>query len=102
MTLSAEFYTYRFPSALRLYTGWPLRTLAVDGWHHSGPRMILWPGFAINTIFYAATLWLLIPGPFALRRLIRRKRGLCVACGYDIRHAEHDVCPECGVLAAGG
>ena len=34
----------------------------------------IWPGFAINTIFFAATLWLLVCGPFALRRHIRRKR----------------------------
>ena len=59
----------------------------------------IWPGFAINTIFYGAILWLLIPGQFALRRLIRRKRGLCIACGYDLSHAEHEVCPECGAGA---
>ncbi len=53
-------------------------------------------GFLINTLFYAAILWPLICGPFVLRRLIRRKRGLCVACGYDLRHADHDACPECG------
>ncbi len=35
-----------------------------------------------------------------LRHLIRPKRGLCVACGYDIRHADHDACPECGVATA--
>ena len=55
----------------------------------------IWPGFAINTIFYAALLWLLVWGPFAMRRFIRRKRGLCVTCGYDLRHADHDACPEC-------
>ena len=38
------------------------------------PRRLIWPGFAINTIFYAAILWLLVCGPFALRRHIRRKR----------------------------
>ncbi len=59
----------------------------------------IWPGFAVNTAFYAAILWLLIPGPFALRRLIRRRRGVCRACGYDLRHAEHEACPECGVTA---
>ncbi len=60
------------------------------------PLRPIWPGFAFNTLFYAALLWLLIPVPFALRRHIRRKRGLCVACGYDLRHANHDACPECG------
>ncbi len=60
------------------------------------PYWPIWPGFGINTIFYAALLWLLICGPFVLRRHIRRKRGLCVACGYDLRHADHEACPECG------
>ena len=32
----------------------------------------------------------------AARRLIRRKRGLCIKCGYDLRGTEHEVCPECG------
>ncbi len=54
-------------------------------------------GFAINTVFYAVILSLLTLGPFTLRRLIRRKRGHCINCGYDLRGAEHEVCPECGV-----
>ncbi len=58
------------------------------------PLQPIWPGFAINTLFYAAVLWLLIPGPFALRRFIRVKRGLCPACAYRI--GESAVCSECG------
>ncbi len=69
------------------------------------PRVVpvrpFWPGFAVNTIFYAAILWLLIPGPFALRRFVRVKRGRCPACAYDLRHGEHDACPECGRLPGG-
>jgi hypothetical protein len=53
-------------------------------------------GFAVNTLFYAAILWLLIGGPFVLRRLIRRQRGRCPKCGYDLRHALSGGCPECG------
>ena len=57
----------------------------------------IWPGFAANTLFYAAILWLLIPGPFVLRRVIRVRGGRCGACGYDLKGAEHDrACPECG------
>ena len=62
--------------------------------------LLIWPGFAVNTVFYAALLWPLISGPFAVRRVIRRKCGLCVACGYDLRHADHDACPECGAATA--
>ena len=61
------------------------------------PLRPLWPGFAINTIFYAAILWFVMLGPFTARRIIRRKRGQCIKCGYDLRGAEHEVCPECGV-----
>lgn len=60
------------------------------------PLTPIWSGFIVNTLFYAVILWLLIPGPFTLRRLIRRKRGLCVKCAYDLRGTEHEACPECG------
>ena len=60
------------------------------------PLRPMWVGLAINTIFYAAILWVLTLGPFTARRLIRRKRGRCIMCGYDLSHAEHEVCPECG------
>ncbi len=57
---------------------------------------VLWPGFAINSVFYGVILWLLWSAPFTTRRLIRKQRGRCIKCGYDLRHAEHEVCPECG------
>ncbi len=91
--------------------GWPLRSFSwtmVTSGTYSGrsptiilsgrvlPLLPMWTGFAANTVFYAVVLWLLIPGPFVLRRVIRHRRGRCVACGYDLGHAEHDTCPECG------
>ncbi len=66
------------------------------------PLRPIWPGFAINSVFYAAILWLLTLGPFTARRFIRRRRGLCIKCGYDLRGAEHEVCPECGAGCDGG
>ncbi|MCH8824954.1 MAG: hypothetical protein IH984_15770 [Planctomycetes bacterium] len=61
------------------------------------PRQPIWPGFAINTIFYATILWLLTLGPFTARRIIRRKRNHCIKCGYDLRgNSGGEVCPECG------
>ena len=53
-------------------------------------------GLLINTLFYAVILWLHISGPFMLRRFLRCKRGLCVKCAYDMKGAEHVLCPECG------
>ncbi len=61
------------------------------------PVRPLWTGFLANVIFYAAMLWLLSFTHLAVHRSIRRKRGRCTKCGYDLRGAEHEVCPECGV-----
>ena len=58
------------------------------------PYTPIWPGFAINTFFYTALLWLLIPGPFVLRRFLRVRRGLCPKCAYPM--GESAVCTECG------
>ena len=58
------------------------------------PLRPIWPDFAVNSLFYAALLWLLIPGPFALRRFIRVRRSLCPKCAYPM--GESAVCTECG------
>ena len=62
------------------------------------PFLPIWPGFAINTTLYAAILWTLTLGPFTLRRIVRRKRGHCIKCGYDLRGhpGGGGACPECG------
>ena len=71
----------------------PFRTLPV--------RPIL-PGFLINTLFYAVIWFGLFLGIGAVRRTIRRKRGRCVKCVYDLRGTPVDVsgpgagCSECG------
>ena len=61
---------------------------------HVVPLGPIWPGFAINTVFYAAVLWLLFAAPFALRRRRRIKRGLCPKCAYPV--GTSDTCTECG------
>ena len=58
------------------------------------PIRPVWPGFAVNTVFHAVTTWLLICGPFVLRRFLRVRRGLCPKCAYPM--GESSVCTECG------
>jgi hypothetical protein len=58
------------------------------------PYRIAWPGFAINTIFYAGVLWMMFVIPGTIRRRRRLKRGLCPNCAYLI--GTSPVCTECG------
>lgn len=57
-------------------------------------------GFAVNTVAYASCLWLLYVLPRHLRMWLRHRRGCCTACGYDLRGAAHERCPECGTATA--
>jgi hypothetical protein len=82
--------------------------IAVPDWGNPGPSSVyqgskqprhlpylpLWPGFALNTLFYASLLGLLFLGPGRLRRYLRGRRGLCPACAYPV--GEGPVCTECG------
>jgi len=64
------------------------------------PMSIIPLGFAANTVLYASCVWaLLILLPRALRTHLRQRRGCCTACGYDLRGAAHERCPECGAPA---
>lgn len=57
-----------------------------------------WPGFGVDVALFAfgwLAFFLLIAW---LRRGYRAHRGLCVACKYDLRGAEHERCPECGAM----
>ncbi|MBK7403236.1 MAG: hypothetical protein IPJ41_01045 [Phycisphaerales bacterium] len=66
---------------------------------------VLWGGFA-HDLFALAVLAALLYSfagwkawftarPWS-RTARRRRRGLCMACGYDLRGIESGVCPECG------
>ena len=62
-----------------------------SGWMLSFPvgYLLLLPG----------VLWLLVALRRALRTYnlrFRHRRGLCLACGYDLRGNESGNCPECG------
>jgi hypothetical protein len=65
------------------------------------PVFPLWPGFALNTLFYATIAWVLWRIPILIRRHRRRARNLCVKCAYDRAGLGTGVaCPECGHSSA--
>jgi len=49
-----------------------------------------------SAALYGAPLWLLVFGPGEARRAIRRRRGRCPDCGYDLRGEYDGGCAECG------
>lgn len=114
------------PAFLEVATGWPRRSASYFAHYAEGggiykvrdglaladtvrainvtprviPLAIYWPGAIINTLVYAAALFL----PFTLipmmRRHLRCRAGRCPNCNYDLRGAPHTVCPECGAAIA--
>lgn len=58
-------------------------------------RVPMW--FSVIAGLLAAGLFTL-PLLLCVRAYVRRRRGLCVACGYDLRGTTGDACPECGQL----
>lgn len=61
------------------------------------PIGIHWRVFAANAAVYACTLWLPLAAWTGTRRALRRRRGLCGRCAYDLRGLPHSaVCHECG------
>jgi hypothetical protein len=79
-----------------LRTAWTRRIPLINGAKYKValPLQPIWPGFAINTLFYAGVLWVMCAVSLALRRMIRRRRGQCPACAYPI--GSSTVCTECG------
>ncbi len=63
------------------------------------PLYPIWPGFALNTLFYSLLAWRLWYLLLAARRWRQRRPGCCVRCGYDLTGiAAEPPCPECGTL----
>lgn len=82
--------------------GWPLRAIKTeDPPHPMDPARlhrilhgrVIWPGMIGNTLFYGTALLTFLGGPGWVRRAVRRRRGLCWRCGYNIKGLAR--CPEC-------
>lgn len=65
------------------------------------PLRPIWRGLAVNTVFFSALWALLLLAPPAVRRRLRRQRGRCPRCGYDLRGQASPGCPECGAGRTG-
>ena len=96
--------------------GWPLRCIAGEHWgeYHgqpgpyqntSGmlvafgaqwPTRVIWPGMIVNELFYVLLFATTFAGWRYGRRWIRRRRGRCPQCDYDLRGNSGGGCPECG------
>jgi len=55
----------------------------------------------LPTIFFGALIiFYLLTIPFEIRPTrLDRRQGFCTECGYDLRHVDHQRCPECGASA---
>ena len=103
----ALYYT-TFDSNMRYWTpGWKPKPATTSGainlqslWPDAPDRLLplqpLLLGFVVDCLFYGSAWFVLASLPIGLRHLIRRWRGVCTRCGYDLRHADHAACPECG------
>jgi len=60
------------------------------------PLRPVWPGFAIDALFYGS-LWFALACAFvSAKRRLRTFRGRCPRCAYDLRGRLAAGCPECG------
>ena len=62
----------------------------------SVPLKPLWPGLLANIVFWAVAIVAACFVPVPIRALIRRCRGRCPGCGYDLRNELAKGCSECG------
>ncbi len=97
---------FAFYDDFRARAGW--RTgLGVPGWlaglRWPGSVIPVWPiwwGLLANAALYGSVAAACLMAPRWVRRSMRRRRGQCVRCGYDL--AGLRVCPECGPVVSAG
>lgn len=82
---------------VRLWWPWNDSKWATSANPDSG-LVFSWSGLLVNPVLFAAAVGFALFVPFHLfvgvRRLLRRRRGLCTHCGYPI--GSSPACTECG------
>jgi hypothetical protein len=73
--------------------GWMKRSPVDD---RSLPLLPVWPGFLADTAIFTAAWFALLASPHMLRGGVRRLRGRCPRCAYQLRGGLAGGCPECG------
>ncbi|MFO0857531.1 MAG: hypothetical protein U0640_09280 [Phycisphaerales bacterium] len=58
------------------------------------PLVPVWPGFAVCSVFWAGVVGVVWFVPGMVRGAMRRRRGLCASCAYQVSGLA--ACPECG------
>ncbi|MAY74530.1 MAG: hypothetical protein CMJ31_07475 [Phycisphaerae bacterium] len=83
----------------------PWATHASDTGQRVVPLRPIPAGLAANIAIFAAGWWLLFTGVRCTRAgvnwtrsALRRRKGRCTACGYDLTALDVPECPECGHL----
>ncbi|HYD02360.1 MAG TPA: hypothetical protein VEB22_14120 [Phycisphaerales bacterium] len=69
--------------------------------HHPFPTRIWWPGMLANVAVFGGGWLALLAGPGVTRWWLRRQRGGCPECGYDVKGLQPGAaCPECGAATS--
>ena len=63
---------------------------------HRLPVRPIWHGFIINLFFYSLIWFTLFKGLGFTRQSIRKHRGRCPKCVYNLLHGFENGCPDCG------
>lgn len=58
-----------------------------------------WPGIVMDVTFNSSVVFLVLMCFALTRRQLRMWHGRCIKCSYDLGHADHRACPECGAAA---
>jgi hypothetical protein len=75
----------------------PTTRIVDDPGAGSVPLIPLLPGMLVDAAVFAIPWMLILLAAPAARRAVRRRRGRCAECGYDLRATPaDDPCPECG------